>query len=148
MSSLGSLKMNNNLQIPRLALGTFTTSNEEISGVIETALSVGYRHLDCAWIYGNEKGVGQGLANRLKKGDIQRSDIFITSKLWCNFYKPERVRQQCLVSIKDLQCQYLDLFLIHWPMALADRVNLLSNLAFHPLSLRRIPIRVLTMMVN
>ncbi|UJR24745.1 hypothetical protein I4U23_006119 [Adineta vaga] len=118
---MSSLLMNDKHEIPRLALGTFTTSNEEISAVIETALSTGYRHLDCAWIYGNEKGIGQGLTNQMKKNEIKRSDLFITGKLWCSFLKTERVRQQCLMSINDLQCQYLDLFLIHWPFAFADR---------------------------
>ena len=55
-------------------------------------------------------------------GDIKRSDLFITSKLWCSFHKFERVRQQCLITINDLQCQYLDLFLIHWPFAFVDEV--------------------------
>ncbi|CAF0952869.1 unnamed protein product [Adineta ricciae] len=121
MNSVGSLQMNNKVEIPRLALGTYATSNEEISNVIETALSVGYRHLDCAWIYGNEKGIGDGLTNQLKKGEIKRTDVFITGKLWCSFFKTERVRQQCIKSINDLQCQYLDLFLIHWPFAFIDQ---------------------------
>jgi diketogulonate reductase-like aldo/keto reductase len=114
--------MNNNIEIPQLALGTFKTSNEEIINVIENAIEVGYRHIDCAWIYGNEKGIGQGLANQLKKGEIKRSDLFLTSKLWSSFHKFERVKQQCLITINHLQCSYLDLFLIHWPFAFIDQV--------------------------
>jgi diketogulonate reductase-like aldo/keto reductase len=120
MNSSEYLVMNNNLEIPRMALGTYKTTDEEISDVIECAISVGFRHIDCAWIYGNEKGIGKGLA----KGQIKRSDIFLTSKLWCSFHKFERVRQQCLMTINDLQCQYLDLFLIHWPFACVDQVIL------------------------
>ncbi|CAF2646390.1 unnamed protein product [Rotaria sp. Silwood2] len=121
MSSSGSILMNNNVEIPQLALGTYNITNEEIVNVIESALSIGYRHIDCAWLYGNEKGIGEGLSNQFKKGEIKRSDLFVTSKLWCSFHKSERVRQQCLITINDLQCQYLDLFLIHWPFAFVDQ---------------------------
>ena len=121
------LLMNNNLLIPQLALGTYQTSNEEISDVIDKSISIGYRHFDCAWIYGNEKGIGNGLAKQLKTGQIKRSDVFITSKLWCSFHKFERVRQQCLMTINHLQCQYLDLFLIHWPFAFLDQVIFISS---------------------
>lgn len=150
MTAVGSLRMNNGVDIPRLALGTFSTSNAEISGVIETALSSGYRHLDCAWCYGNEKGIGEGLVHQLKKGTVQRSDLFITSKLWCTFHRPERVRQQCVVTINDLQCEYLDLFLIHWPMALADRVSRAGTYRFRHLHVfrRRIQVKDRTMMTR
>jgi diketogulonate reductase-like aldo/keto reductase len=116
--------MNNNLEIPRIALGTYKTTNEEAAEVTENAILAGFRHIDCAWEYGNEKGIGTGLLNQLKKGEIKRSDLFVTSKLWCSFHKFERVRQQCLITIEDLQCQYLDLFLIHWPIACVDQVIL------------------------
>ncbi len=125
-SSSGYLLMNNNNEIPQLSLGTYATTEEEMSNVIERSLSVGYRHIDCAWIYKNEKVIGKCLSNQLKKGEIKRSDLFITSKLWCSFHKFERVREQCLMSINDLQCQYLDLFLIHWPFAFVDQVIFIS----------------------
>ncbi|CAF1134522.1 unnamed protein product [Rotaria sp. Silwood1] len=121
ISSQATLLMNNNISIPQLALGTYKTTNEEMNNVIETALSVGYRHIDCAWLYGNEKSIGEGLSNQLKKGEIKRSDLFLTGKLWCSFHKSNRVRQQCLITIDDLRCQYLDLFLIHWPFAFVDQ---------------------------
>ncbi|CAF1681057.1 unnamed protein product [Rotaria magnacalcarata] len=121
MSSSESILMNNNVEIPQLALGTYDITNEEIVNVIESGLSIGYRHIDCAWLYGNEKGIGKSLSNQFKKGEIKRSDLFLTSKLWCSFHKFERVRQQCLITINDLQCQYLDLFLIHWPFAFVDQ---------------------------
>lgn len=126
--------MNNNIEIPRLALGTYQTSNEEMINVLERAISVGYRHIDCAWIYQNEKAIGKFLANRFKKGDLQRSDLFLTSKLWSSFHKFERVRQQCLITINDLQCQYLDLFLIHWPMSFIDQVFILRSSLFQQIS--------------
>lgn len=125
MNLSDGLMMNNNLCVPQLALGTYKTCDEEISDVTEKCLEIGYRHLDCAWIYGNEKGIGQGLT----KGLIKRTDLFITSKLWCSFHQFQRVRQQCLITIKDLQCEYLDLFLIHWPFAFVDQV--ISHLFFY-----------------
>ena len=121
-SSELTLVMNNNLKIPQLVLGTFKTTTEEMNKVIEKAISVGYRHIDCAWTYHNEKDIGRSLSNQFQKGAIKRSDLFLTSKLWCSFHKPSRVREQCLVTINDLQCQYLDLFLIHWPFAFVDQV--------------------------
>ncbi|CAF2133425.1 unnamed protein product [Rotaria magnacalcarata] len=102
MSSLESILMNNNVEIPQLAFGTYDIINEEIVNVIESGLSI-------------------GLSNQFKKGKIKRSDLFLTSKLWCSFHKFERVRQQCLITINDLQYQYLDLFLIHWPFAFVDQ---------------------------
>ncbi len=125
MSSSNCLLMNNNLEIPQMALGTYKTTSEKMIDVIETAISVGYRHIDCAWIYKNEKDIGKALSNEFKKGKIKRSDLFLTSKLWCSFHKFERVHQQCLITINDLQCQYLDLFLIHWPFAFVDEVILI-----------------------
>ncbi len=122
MSLIPSLLMNNHLKIPQIALGTYATTNEKMIDVIETALSVGYCHFDCAWIYKNEKGIGKCLLDQFKRGRVKRTDLFITSKLWCSFHKFERVREQCLITINDLQCRYLDLFLIHWPFAFADEV--------------------------
>src|ERR1700722_3365726 len=122
-STNGNLLLNNNNWIPQLALGTYMTSNQEIAHIVKMALSVGYRHFDCAWIYGNEIGIGQGLAEQFNNELIQRSDVFLTTKIWCSFMKAERVRQQCLLSINDLQCQYLDLLLIHWPFAFVDQVT-------------------------
>ena len=108
-----------------MALGTYKASDEEISDVTEKVISLRYHHFDCAWIYGNKKDIGKGSLNQLKRGQIKRSDLFLTSKLWCSFHKFERVRQQCLITINDLQCQYLDLFLIHWLFAFADQVILM-----------------------
>ena len=114
--------MNNKKEIPQMALGTFETNDEEMIDVIKSAIGVGYRHIDCAWIYQNEKAIGKSLANEMKNGQIKRSDLFLTSKLWCSFHRFARVREQCLITINDLQCEYLDLFLIHWPFACVDQV--------------------------
>ena len=118
------LVMNNTLTIPRFAFGTFQVEDDQAETIIGKALEVGYRHFDCAWIYQNEKSIGDVLAKNINQGKIQRSDLFLTGKLWCSFHKYERVREQCLMSIENLQCEYLDLFLIHWPFAFVDQVNI------------------------
>ena len=118
-----TMLMSNNVRIPRVALGTYQISSEQMNEVIDKAIAVGYRHFDCAWIYRNEPSVGQAFCKLWNKGVIKRSDLFLTSKLWCSFHRVDRVREQCLRSIADLQCTYLDLFLIHWPFAFADQVR-------------------------
>lgn len=115
------LLMNNNIEIPQLALGTYKIEDDEIANVIEKAIEIGYRHIDCAYIYGNEKSIGKALTNLFDQEKIKRSDLFLTSKLWCSFHKYQRVKQQCSISIDNLQCQYLDLFLIHWPISFIDQ---------------------------
>lgn len=112
--------MNNGEGIPAMAFGTYQIKDEEMNDVLPTVLNVGYRHLDCAWIYHNEKSIGNVLQEKFQRGDLKRSDLFITSKLWSSFHRFQRVEQQCLITIDHLQCQYLDLFLIHWPIAFQD----------------------------
>lgn len=104
-------------QIPALGLGTFGSdrfSGEQIAEAVKGAIDVGYRHIDCASVYGNESLVGQSLADRLQAG-VRRQDLWITSKLWNDKHDPEDVIPSCEQSLKDLRLDYLDLYLIHWP---------------------------------
>ena len=121
------IRMNNGKSIPRFAFGTYQIGNEEMKSILSKVLQVGYRHLDCAWIYQNEISIGEILKKKFDDEHLTRSDLFLTSKLWCSFHRPNRVRQQCLMTIEQLQCQYLDLFLIHWPFAFQDQVKHLSS---------------------
>jgi len=123
MSSNRCLLLNNNIEIPQLALGTYKLEENEIVDVIEKAIDIGYRHFDCAFIYANEQPIGKVFNQLFNKQIIQRSQLFLTSKLWSSFHRFERVRQQCLISINNLQCQYLDLFIIHWPISFIDQVR-------------------------
>ena len=82
------------------------------------ALRAGFRHIDAACDYGNEKEVGEGIARAFSEGWLQRKDIWITSKLWNTYHKREHVEMAARKSLEDLQIDYFDLYLIHFPIAL------------------------------
>src|SRR5256885_2197946 len=102
-------------QIPAIGLGTFGSdhvSPERIAGAVEGAIAAGYRHLDCASVYGNENSIGEVLQRVFDSG-LRREELWITSKVWND--KHHAVEESCRQSIADLRCQYLDAYLVHWP---------------------------------
>jgi len=104
-------------KIPAIGLGTFGSdrySPEEVAAAVLGAVSVGYRHIDCASVYGNEPHVGRALQAVLD-GGIRSEDLWITSKLWNDKHAPENVIPSCRRSLEDLGLDYLDLYLVHWP---------------------------------
>lgn len=104
-------------KIPAVGLGTFGSdrfSGETIAEAVKDAIAVGYRHIDCAAVYGNEHLIGQALRQVFDSG-LKREDLWITSKLWNDKHDEADVIPACRQSLKNLQMDYLDLYLIHWP---------------------------------
>ena len=104
-------------EIPAVGLGTFGSdrfSASDIANAVAGAAKVGYRHFDCAAVYQNEKEIGHSLQKVMKSG-VERKELWITSKLWNNKHAEEDVIPACKKSLEDLQLEYLDLYLVHWP---------------------------------
>ncbi|KAL4881177.1 NADP-dependent oxidoreductase domain-containing protein [Aspergillus karnatakaensis] len=107
-----TFKLNTGASIPALGFGTWQDADAQEQAVAE-ALKAGYRHIDTARIYGTEKAVGAAI----RKSGIPREEIFLTTKLWNNKHHPDDVEQALADSLNDLGLDYVDLFLIHWPVA-------------------------------
>jgi len=110
--------------MPALGLGTWKSEPDEVYKAVRSAIEVGYRHIDCAAIYQNEEEVGRALADAFQAGDANREEMWITSKLWNDSHAPEQVCPALQASLKKLQLDYLDLYLIHWPVALRHGTDL------------------------
>jgi len=111
-----SKNLYNGAKIPVIGLGTFGSDNydaETIARAVKTAIKIGYRHIDCASVYGNEKEIGNALQEVFAEGIVTREELWITSKVWNDKHK--HVVESCKQTLKDLQLDYLDLYLVHWP---------------------------------
>ncbi|MEO9470198.1 aldo/keto reductase [Parasphingorhabdus sp.] len=107
------------MEMPSIGFGLWKVAAEDCRATIAEAVRAGYRHFDCAADYGNEAAVGEGIAAAIAEGLCRREDLWITSKLWNTFHAPEHVEAACRKSLDDLGLDYLDLYLIHFPIALA-----------------------------
>lgn len=112
MSKVPTIELNDGARIPQLGFGVFQIDPDETAGAVKAALDVGYRHIDTAEMYQNERGVGQGI----RDAGIERGDVYVTSKLNNGFHKPDDARRAFDGTLKALGSDYVDLFLIHWPL--------------------------------
>lgn len=103
---------------PEVGLGLWKIDKPAVAGLIYEAVRSGYRHLDSACDYGNETEAGEGIRRVLRDGLCRRDDLWVTSKLWNTFHAPEHVRPACERTLRDLGLDHLDLYLVHFPIAL------------------------------
>jgi len=109
--------LSNGDRMPALGLGTWKSEPGVVYKAIRTALSVGYRHFDCAYIYQNEKEIGAALNDAILAGEVNREELWITSKLWNTHHRQADVKECLNITLQSLQLDYLDLYLVHWPVA-------------------------------
>lgn len=112
-----NLKLASGHAMPFVGLGTWKIDKPQVADLIRDAVAVGYRHFDCACDYGNEAEVGAGLKRVLDSGACRRQDLWVTSKLWNTYHAAPHVRLAAERSLRDLRLDYLDLYLIHFPIA-------------------------------
>ncbi|MGE2836471.1 aldo/keto reductase [Mycobacterium sp. SMC-4] len=112
MTDVPAIELNDGTRIPQLGLGVYQVPPEDTAATVRTALEIGYRHIDTAEMYQNEKGVGQGV----RDFGIDRSEVYITSKLNNGFHRPDDARRAFDRTLSELGFDYVDLFLIHWPL--------------------------------
>jgi alcohol dehydrogenase (NADP+) len=124
---------------PVLGLGTWRSNPGEVGAAVRAALELGYRHIDCASIYGNEAEIGFALAAAMRDGLVQRDQLWITSKLWNDCHGPDQVRPALLRSLEQLQLEQLDLYLIHWPVVHRPGV-VMPELAADQIPLDQLPL--------
>ena len=112
MNAVPDIMLNNGRTIPQLGFGVFQVKPEDTVEAVTTALQTGYRHIDTAEMYGNEKEVGEAVA----KSGLARADVFVTTKLSNDAHLPDDARAAFDLSLEALGLDYVDLFLIHWPL--------------------------------
>jgi alcohol dehydrogenase (NADP+) len=105
-------------EMPAIGLGTWQAEPGVVGEAVLSAIKCGYRHFDCSPIYGNEKEIGEAFSAAFGEGLVKREELFIASKLWCDCHERQHVLPGLRQTLSDLQIDYLDLYLIHWPIAL------------------------------
>lgn len=122
-----TLILKNNDPMPIFGLGTWKSQPNEAYEAVLEAIKAGYRHIDCAHAYKNEKEIGEALSKAFKEGWVKREEMWITSKLWNDCHEEQHVLPALKQTLQDLQLDYLDLYLVHWPVALKKGVDFASE---------------------
>jgi 2,5-diketo-D-gluconate reductase A len=112
LTTVPTVTLNDGASIPQLGFGVYQIEPDETANAVKTALDIGYRHIDTAEMYQNERGVGEGIRN----AGLDRAEVFITSKLNNGFHRPDDARRAFDKTLIELGFEYVDLFLIHWPL--------------------------------
>lgn len=112
-----TVTLNTDAKMPLMGLGTFLSARGEVYQAVRWAIKLGYKHIDCASVYGNQSEIGQALHDAVAEGDCRREELFITSKLWNDSHQINQVRPALEKTLTELKLDYLDLYLIHWPVA-------------------------------
>ena len=117
-----TLKFKNEDSIPAVGLGTWKATGDEVKFAVKEALKAGFRHIDTAMIYQNETEIGEALQEVFAEGIIKREEVFVTSKLWNDCHGDDEVIPALQDTLKRLQLEYLDLYLIHWPVTFVSGI--------------------------
>jgi len=127
MAGIPTVTFSNGRKMPMLGLGTYKSEKENVKQAVKDAIDLGYRHIDTAVYYNNEKEIGEAVREKINDGSVTREDLFITTKLWSNFHKENLVVPACKQSVVNLGLDYVDLFLVHWPFAVKEGNDLLPQ---------------------
>ncbi|KAJ8317653.1 hypothetical protein KUTeg_005557 [Tegillarca granosa] len=120
MAVVPSLTFTNGHKIPILGLGTWKSEPAIVGVAVKDAISTGYRHIDCAWIYGNEQEIGRAIREKIGDKTVKRKDLFITNKLWNTYHNPSMVEKACRTSLDSMGLDYFDLYMMHYPFGFVD----------------------------